>query len=495
MSLAPLFRLENQFQAKNGRNLTAGYLLVFLAGTDDPAETFSDYVGTRNPERIVLDDNGRAVVICDDSVAYRLEVYDPEGMLQWTEEPVYCTGSGGGSGDSVEVESTDGSVSVTETTAGGVKYFDLSVAGIPDEPLDWIRAEASGVSDGSVYPAKVDGTMSSTPQGIPVVAGRFYHVTVPVRVVPAGTGTAYDTLSVALEDGNGAICSRDFDIDSSLTDAVELEFSYDYEAPSDGFVFLSVGGTSPFVSVDVVLMAHRVFNGYSSEYAKKTWVGSYFVQNSSLNVESGTITGISGTPIGGISEASVSSIASSYAESAASSKLDSSAFTSYTASALTGLQQDTAAISSAVSSLESSKVDQSAFDSCCSAVGAQVSALSSDVSAIRQDTGAISAAVSGLTGEYIQYAALESASGKITGISGTALWGGHEYSGVWPIVVDNTAEKISAANKPLCVDESLSAYNSGVSAVIGVNAAWISSSIIDVVSGYIPVSALGHVEI
>lgn len=477
MSLAPLYRLENQFQAKNGRNLTAGYLLVFLAGTDDPAETFSDYVGTRNPERIVLDDNGRAVVICDDSVAYRLEVYDPEGMLQWTEEPVYCTGSGGGSGDSVEVESTDGSVSVTETTAGGVRYFDLSVAGIPDEPLDWIRAEASGVSDGSVYPAKVDGTMSSTPQGIPVVAGRFYHVTVPVRVVPAGTGTAYDTLSVALEDGNGAICSRDFDIDSSLTDAVELEFSYDYEAPSDGFVFLSVGGTSPFVSVDVVLMAHRVFNGYSSEYAKKTWVGNYFVQNSSLNVESGTITGISGTPIGGISEASVSSIASSYAESAASGKLDTSAFTSYTASALTGLQQDTAAISSAVSSLESSKVDQSAFDSCCSAVEAQVSALSSDVSAIRQDTGAISAAVSGLTGEYIQYAALESASGKITGISGTALWGGHEYSGVWPIVVDNTAEKISAANKTLAVDETMTGYASGDSAVIGVNTSTVLSGL------------------
>lgn len=486
MSLAPLYRLENQFQAKNGRNLTAGYLLVFLAGTDDPAETFSDYVGTRNPERIVLDDNGRAVVICDDSVAYRLEVYDPEGMLQWTEEPVYCTGSGGGSGDSVEVESTDGSVSVTETTAGGVRYFDLSVAGIPDEPLDWIRAEASVVSDGSVYPAKVDGTMSSTPQGIPVVAGRFYHVTVPVRVVPAGTGTAYDTLSVALEDGNGAICSRDFDIDSSLTDAVELEFSYDYEAPSDGFVFLSVGGTSPFVSVDVVLMAHRVFNGYSSEYAKKAWVGNYFVQNSSLNVESGTITGISGTPIGGIPSATVSAIASSYAESAASSKLDTTAFTNYTASALTGIQQDTAAISSSVSSLETSKVDQSAFDACCSAVEAQVSALSSDVSAIRQDTGAISAAVSGLTGTYIQYADLESASGKITGISGTALWGGHEYSGVWPIVVDNTAEKISAANKTLAVDETMTGYESAGSAVIGVN----TSVVLTGLSDYQPISGM-----
>lgn len=78
---APLFSLETQFQSKDGSNNTAGWLKVYLAATDDPAETYSDYLGTRNPEKIVLDDNGRAVVICDKAKAYRLEVYDADGML------------------------------------------------------------------------------------------------------------------------------------------------------------------------------------------------------------------------------------------------------------------------------------------------------------------------------------------------------------------------------------------------------------------------------
>ena len=103
MALAPLFPEEIQFQAKNGRNLTAGWLNVYLAGTDDVAETFCDYGVTRNPQDIVLDDNGRAVVICESGVAYRLEVFDSEGTLLWTEEPIFCEGTGsGGSGD-VEV--------------------------------------------------------------------------------------------------------------------------------------------------------------------------------------------------------------------------------------------------------------------------------------------------------------------------------------------------------------------------------------------------------
>ena len=282
MSLQPLFPLEKQFQGKSGRNLTGGYLMVFLSGTDDPATTYSDYVGTLNPERIVLDDNGRAVVICDADLYYRLEVYDENGMLLWTEEPVACTGGGAAAAQVVTVESTDGSVDVTKTVVGSNTYFDLSTKINPDEPLDWIRAESSGVSDGNVYPTYVAGTMASTNQGIPVVAGRFYHVTVQARVTPDGTGISYDTLELALVDGNGPVCTRAYDIDSSLVDPVDIEFSYDYEAPEDGFIFLSATGTSPFASVDAGVMIHRIYNGYSSEYAKKAWVGNYFVQNSSL---------------------------------------------------------------------------------------------------------------------------------------------------------------------------------------------------------------------
>lgn len=538
MSLQPLFPLEKQFQGKSGRNLTGGYLMVFLSGTDDPATTYSDYVGTLNPQRIVLDDNGRAVVICDADLYYRLEVYDEEGMLLWTEEPVACTGGGAAAAQVVTVESTDGSVDVTKTVVGSNTYFDLSTKFNPDEPLDWVRAECPVDHDGDFYPSYVAGTMSTSNLGISVVGGRFYHITTYLRVTPDGTGISYDTLQVKLMLDSEILCQRDYDIDSSMSDPVELEFAYDLDVEQDGNLRYLVNGTSGH-DVQLGVMIHRIFNGYSSEYAKKSWVGSYFVQNSSLDYDGGTITGISGSPIGGISEAHVSSIASSYAESAASSKLDISAFTSYTASALTGLQQDTAAISSSVSSLETSKVDQSAFDACCSAVGAQVSALSSDVSAIQQntadisaavsavtsqtgnyipwsasgtfqpsgnyvssdvftaytasaltgiqqDTADISAAVSGLTGTYIQYADLESASGKITGISGTALWGGHEYTGIYPIVVDNTADMISAVNRTLAVDETMTGYASGDSAVIGVN----TSTVLSGLTAYQPTSAM-----
>lgn len=125
---APLFALETQFQAKNGRNLTGGFLRVFLAATDDPADTYSDYNGTRNPDNIVLDDDGRAVVICDKSKAYRLEVYDADGMLMWTEEPVFCSGSGGaGMSSTTDIISTDGTIVVEKSTSGSSTTFDIGL--------------------------------------------------------------------------------------------------------------------------------------------------------------------------------------------------------------------------------------------------------------------------------------------------------------------------------------------------------------------------------
>lgn len=134
---APLFALETQFQAKNGRNLTGGFLRVFLAATDDPADTYSDYNGTRNPDNIVIDDDGRAVVICDKSKAYRLEVYDADGMLMWTEEPVFCSGSGGAgmSSSSTDIISTDGTIVVEKSTAGSSTTFDIGL-GVDMDRLD-----------------------------------------------------------------------------------------------------------------------------------------------------------------------------------------------------------------------------------------------------------------------------------------------------------------------------------------------------------------------
>lgn len=142
---AYLYPPEIQYQTKDGRNNTNGFLRVYLAATDDPATTYCDFNGTLNQQDIRLDDDGRAVVIVDNSVAYRLEVYDPEGALLFTCSPVTAVGGGGGSGANfVQVISTDGTVSVSSSTSAGTRYFDLSVAIDGNKPAKW--ADRTGTS-------------------------------------------------------------------------------------------------------------------------------------------------------------------------------------------------------------------------------------------------------------------------------------------------------------------------------------------------------------
>lgn len=520
MALAPLFPEEIQFQAKNGRNLTAGWLNVYLAGTDDVAETFCDYGVTRNPQDIVLDDNGRAVVICESGVAYRLEVFDSEGTLLWTEEPIYCEGTGsGGSGD-VEVESTDGSIYVSKTVAAGTTFFDLSTnTGDVPEMAEWGRFRAPAVSTpGALQLARVDGVID-VDTGVQLVAGNHYHVTTEIVVTPDGTGINYRTVTFELQDLDGnVLASRTDSVDTSTSEPVTPELSVDLYPTMDVEVVPVVSWDDDIASVEVPRMdVHRFYAGFRAipnTVATKDWVNGNFLPSefsgdvipwSALEGTAGTITGISGSAVG-TDYSAVSAIASSYAESAASGKLDSSAFSSYTATALSGIQQDTATISSYVSGL-SSKVEQSAFDDCCSAMSAAVSSVSSDVSSLsatvsgltgtyleqsaftaytstaltglQQDTGSISAAVSGLSGDlssYLPVSSIEGYAGKVTAISGSAIKG-HEYTGIYPVVVDNTADEISVANTTLAVDETLSAYQSGNSAILGVVVSAVTSGL------------------
>jgi hypothetical protein len=63
----------------------------------------------------------------------------------------------------------------------------------------------------------------------------------------------------------------------------------------------------------------------------------------------------------------------------------------------------------------------------------------------------------------------------ISSIDGSAIAGmggggsGKEYTGVYPVIVDNTADSISVDSTGLSVDETMSAYASGDDVVIGVN--------------------------
>lgn len=552
---APLFALETQFQAKNGRNLTGGFLRVFYAATDDPADTYSDYNLTRNPDRIVLDDNGRALVICDKSKAYRLEVYDADGMLLWTEEPVYCSGTGGGGVSITKLISTNDSISIDESVAGSTTTYDIGLSPSSDEFLEWIKCSEDDCG-ADWYPVFQDGSMETEAgQGIKVHKGQLYHFTNSFTVSPDGTGINYDTFSVLMYCGDEIVETRRFDIDSSLHDPVLCEFSHDLIPANDSYVYFKLVIPST-CEVSAEVQCHRVYSGINAvpdTCATKQWVQETFDYNMSSKVDYSAIgynqyseiTGIGGSAIaGGINSAVVSSIASSYAESAASSKQDISGMSAWIPWSSSSVFQPSGHYQTAgdyaFNSSLSSKVDQSAFDDCCSAMHSALDdkldksasgqfapsgdyAYNSSLSAYypasasgafqpsgsyqtagdyaynsslssKLDASASGSFVSNSTfssyssdvdssitniennitsissdmSAYVPFSGLEGDGMKITGISGSSIKG-HEYTGINPVLVDNVNNTISVDHRTLCVDSTLTAYNSGSSAVLGVN--------------------------
>ena len=508
-----------QLQAKDGHNLTAGWVEVYLAGTDDPAITYADFNGTRNPQRIIVDDNGRFCAIVDKSKAYRVEVYDADGMLQWTTEPVWCTGNAGAGMSVTRVVSTDGSIAVEENIDGSERTYDISIApSDSDEFLEWIKCseEDCGSTWHPVYQA---GTMETEAgQGIKVHAGQLYHFTNTFYVDPDGTGINYDTFKVTMYCNDEIVDVRDFDIDSSLNDSVMCEFSTDLIPEADGVVYykLTIPSTC---EVTAEVQCHRIYSGINAvpdTCATKQWVQETFDYNMAEKIsysaleynDNGDISGISGSAIaGGLDSAAVSAIASSYAESAISSisgwSGDFSSISSKIDWSSSGVFQPSGNYQTAgdyaYNSSLSSKVDQSAFEQCCNEVHSALdekldkyasgefqpsgqyvyeSAYSSFSSEVTNNISSLSSNVSGISADmsaYVPFSGLEGEGGRVTGISGSAIKT-HEYTGINPVTVDNTADTISVEHRTLCVDSTMTAYTTGDSAVIGVNVAGLDIS-------------------
>ena len=556
---ARLYPDTTQLQAKDGHNLTAGWVEVYLAGTDDPAITYADYNGTRNPQKIIVDDNGRFCAIVDKSKAYRVEVYDADGMLQWTTEPVWCTGNAGSGMSVTRVVSTDGSIAVEENIDGTERTYDLSIApSDSDEFLEWIKCSEEDC--GSIWhPAYQAGTMETEAgQGIKVHAGQLYHFTNTFYVDPDGTGINYDTFRATMYCNDEIVDVRDFDIDSSLNDSVMCEFSTDLIPEEDGVVYykLTIPSTC---EVTGEIQCHRIYSGINAvpdTCATKQWVEETFDYSRSGKISysaleyngNGDISGISGSAIaGGLDSAAVSAIASSYAESAISSisswsgyfssissKVDQSAFddccsavhsaldekldksasgqfapsgdyaynsslSSYIPASSSGMFAPSGNYQSAgdyaFNSSVSSKLDASAsssfvlnssFSSYSSNVGDTINNMSSSITSIENNITNISSDVSGKVdatamSAWIPYSALDYSGTAISGIGGSSLagmggGGGADYTGVSPVNVDNDERLISVEHRTLCVDETMTAYNSGSSAVIGVNVAGLDLS-------------------
>lgn len=170
------------FQTKNGSLNTAGIINVYDAATDDPAVTYKDFVGTRNAQDIRLDDNGRAVIIADDSRAYRVEVRDQFGALLYNQSPMYAKGGGGGSVGGIDIISSDETVNIEASSEGGVKTFDLSVD--KDDP-EYVVCDSyyvmgsgsTGSGSGYIVPQNMsEGNMTVDSRGILLIGGHHYHI-------------------------------------------------------------------------------------------------------------------------------------------------------------------------------------------------------------------------------------------------------------------------------------------------------------------------------
>ena len=286
MAFAPLFPLTKQFQARNGQNNVGGYLRVYLYGTDDRAVTYKDYSGTLNTADIVLDNNGRAVVICDNTRSYRLEVYDRSGDLLWTQQPTTCVAGGGGM-SMVDIQSTDGSVVVQKTTSGGMTTYDLSVDN-NDNPdfLDWIKCSWYDLVDGAYVPRYSAGTMSVGAKGLNLAADMLYHVTATVRANKTGERSPfYDNIGVhfSLFDGENTVEVQNFTriVDHSL--GLSQDFTVDADIKVGSLasqLVVTIDGAESGITFNLMSVeAHRVYSGVPmlpDGVARQDWVNQNF---------------------------------------------------------------------------------------------------------------------------------------------------------------------------------------------------------------------------
>ena len=281
MAFAYLTDPEKQYMTKSGTINVDGFLKVFDAATDDPAVTYKDFSGTENPERIGLDNNGRAIVIADSDRAYRLEVYDRYGTLMWTTSPLWCIGSAGGGGTGLtDIISSDGSIEVVRTDVGSSSTFDLSVAQDSVESLDWIRTEGYTLNGSMMVPTYQDGSMEVGQYGITLRGGRYYHVTARLRASVTAM-PVYNEFSVTfsgMKDGEIAenYLTRNFIADCSTELHQDYEVSFDVKTGENAELYATVTGLETGVSVGLMdIEVHRVYSGVPSipeGTASREWV-------------------------------------------------------------------------------------------------------------------------------------------------------------------------------------------------------------------------------
>lgn len=265
MALAYLTDPQKQFSDKSGSLNVAGFLRVYLNGTDDRAITYKDFNGTLNTADIVLDNNGRAVVIADTAKAYRLEVYTRDGDLLWTQFPLNTLVGGAAGASGLVIESSDGSISVDRYSEGSLIHYDLS-ANVEDgtDLLEWIRCDGGVVQPYTdvVKPTYSAGTMFVGDTGVQVKANSYYHVTTHLRATKSDVDAYYDNVDVLFSLGSEPVTRQSVIIDYSMGLSQDFEVSTDVKVDVDSELNLSIIGASNAGGVELLnLEMHRVYSG------------------------------------------------------------------------------------------------------------------------------------------------------------------------------------------------------------------------------------------
>lgn len=267
MALAYLLDPTKQYQNRAGVNNVDGWLEVFLAGTDDHADVYVNFDRSRAEERIGIDNNGRAVMIVEAGVAYRVEMHEPNGELVFTQEPIFPIQAD--ESQTYDVVSSDNSIVVEKTVVGNDTTFDLSVAEDDVNRLDWIRCEGSRLlACSDIYlPVYADGPMEVGSVGVRLGAGKYYHVTAHVRATKAAVSPWYDRVFVELSQKfptgpDTVITNQSFVVDGSMELVQDFEVSCDTMVESDCELKIEIVGDLNNVTYAVTdLEIHRVYSG------------------------------------------------------------------------------------------------------------------------------------------------------------------------------------------------------------------------------------------
>lgn len=459
-----------QHQNREGVNNVAGWFEVFLNGTDDRAQVYSDFNGTLCPEHIVIDNNGRCVMIADSSKAYRVEMYGPNGDLIYTQYPVWCMESGDGTGDSTDVISTDGTVNIVKSVSGGTTTFDLSTE-TEDEPSQYGERACSitDIEGGDwveLDPGDIGGTMRYN-EGWFLDKDCTIDIAASVEWTSKNATALYGIDVKAVFTVDGVAVSTEYGAVDPTVDCGRTCFEWKGACKEEQYVDCHI-----FVkcAVDVDLpLSGRIYVNEECDGIVGSNGGASYMAGDYIQITPDHVINATGLqPV---------SAMSAYAyESSLSSFVQNSAFSSYSAgvhTAITSMSSDITNLSSTVSGLTGQYLEQSA-SSLFQPSGNYLSATDSSNFLLTSQSGMFAPSGNYVSSTdmsaYVPFSAVAGNNGQVTAIDGSAIRG-HEYSGLGAVVVDNVNDTIKVNTTGLAVDaDTMSAWTSGDNIVIGVKA-------------------------